>query len=96
MFYSLVKSPLSSQDLIDALNNFQHDLILIIGSVRFSHHPLSAQEILSEVNNYIVHNAQRLSQKRFYHKVVKENYSSSCTSSNSTSVKSSPPSETKK
>ena len=69
MFHSLIKKPLSAKHLIDILNDFQEDLVLIIGSVRYSNHPLSVQEILSEVNHYIVNHAQRLSLKRFYDKI---------------------------
>lgn len=69
MFYTLIKKSLSAKNLIDTLNDFQGDLVLIIGSIRYSHHPLSVQEILSEVNHYIVNNAQRLASKRFYNKI---------------------------
>lgn len=69
MFHSLIKKPLSAKHLIDILNDFQEDLVLIIGSVRYGNHPLSVQEILSEVNHYIVNHAQRLSSKKFYDKI---------------------------
>jgi hypothetical protein len=69
MFHNLIKKPLSSQDLVDELSLYQDDLVLIIGSCRYNPHPLSVQEILSEVNNHIVMHSKKLSEKKFYNAI---------------------------
>ncbi|NDB29753.1 hypothetical protein EB151_09410, partial [archaeon] len=65
MFYTLIKQSLSPQDLICVLNNFQQDLRLIVAKHRYANHILSTNEILSEVNNYVIRYINTLSLKNF-------------------------------
>lgn len=65
MFYTLIRKSLSSQDLICILNSFQQDLRLIVAKHRYENHILSTNEILSEINNYVVNYIDRLSSKNF-------------------------------
>jgi predicted DNA-binding protein YlxM (UPF0122 family) len=65
MFYTLIRQSLSPQDLICILNNFQQDLRLIVAKHRYENHILSTNEILSEINNYVVRYINTLSSKNF-------------------------------
>ena len=65
MFYTLIRQSLSPQDLICVLNSFQQDLRLIVAKHRYENHILSTNEILSEINNYVVRYINTLSSKNF-------------------------------
>jgi len=65
MFYTLIKQSLSPQDLICVLNSFQQDLKLIVAKHRYDNHTLSTNEIVSEINNYVIRYINTLSLKNF-------------------------------
>lgn len=52
-----------TDQIIDWLSSYQQDLVLIVGKHRKSHHLLSAEEIISEINAYILKHPERLVEK---------------------------------
>ena len=52
-----------TDQIIDWLSSYQQDLVLIVGKHRKSHHSLSAEEIISEINAYILKHPERLVEK---------------------------------
>ena len=65
MFHILIRNSLSQKDLIAILNNYQEDLKLVLHKHRYDNHILSTEEILSEINNYVVHYIDTLHSKNF-------------------------------
>ena len=65
MFHILIRNSLSPKDLIAILNNYQEDLKLVLHKHRYDNHILSTEEILSEINNYVVHYIDTLHSKNF-------------------------------
>jgi len=58
-----VEDPIPEEVLISWLADFQEDLARIVQSCRFSVHPLSVDEIVSEINNYLIQRTYILNKK---------------------------------
>jgi len=64
-----VKDSPSEDLLISWLANYQEDLLRIVQSCLFSGHSLSAQEVVSEINNYLIKRTYILTSKEIYNEI---------------------------